>query len=156
MMTQALALAAPDVFTAVAPCSGVFFRFIMGEGLLDQTEIQNRPDVVVPIWMFGGEQEPWLLPHLPKDGNDTAYSINLWRKYNHLGNDAITDFENGWKIYADRWHEISFTDEKNIPLVKYTWVDYMPHATMTEMSYRIWDEFFSHFARVEQEIIFTL
>ncbi len=38
------------------------------------------------------------------------------------------------------------------PMVNYTWVDYMPHATMTEMSFRIWEEFFSKFSRVDGEI----
>ena len=28
----------------------------------------------------------------------------------------------------------------------------MPHATMTEMSFRIWEEFFSKFARVDGEV----
>lgn len=32
-------------------------------------------------------------------------------------------------------------------MVCYTWVGYMPHATMTEMSFRIWEEFFSKFPR---------
>lgn len=27
--------------------------------------------------------------------------------------------------------------------------NYMPHATMTEMSFRIWEDFFSHFQRGE-------
>ena len=38
------------------------------------------------------------------------------------------------------------------PMVNFTWVDYMPHATMTEMSFRIWEEFFSKFSRVDGEI----
>ena len=32
-------------------------------------------------------------------------------------------------------------------MLKYTTVDDMPHATTPEMSYRIWDEFFSHWSR---------
>ena len=28
----------------------------------------------------------------------------------------------------------------------------MPHATMTEMSFRTWEEFFSKFSRVDGEI----
>ena len=153
MMTQALALAVPELLAAAAPCSGVLFGG-MGEPLLAQPEIAGRPDLPVPIWMFGGEQEPWLLPYLPEPGNDTANTIDLWRRLNGLGDAPLADFSAGWSVHADRWHDLAYRDESGAPLVKYTWVDYMPHATMTEMSYRIWDEFFAHFSREDGKIVY--
>ena len=59
------------------------------------------------------------------------------------------------------WRNLAVTFEYQIypmwrcdgaPMVNYTWEDYMPHATMTEMSFRIWEEFFSKFSRVDGEI----
>ena len=40
-------------------------------------------------------------------------------------------------------------------MVGYTWVDYMPHATMPEMSFRIWEEFFSKFSREDGKVVYT-
>ena len=40
-------------------------------------------------------------------------------------------------------------------MVNYTWVDYMPHATMTEMSFRIWEEFFSKFSRDGKKVLYN-
>lgn len=41
---------------------------------------------------------------------------------------------------------IASTVRTRLP-VQFTQVDYMPHATMPEMSFRIWEEFFSKFSR---------
>ncbi len=40
-------------------------------------------------------------------------------------------------------------------MVCYTWAGYMPHATMAEMSFRIWEEFISKFSRVDGKPIYT-
>lgn len=145
MMTQTLALAVPEVFAAVAPCSGVLFQG-MGKPLLAQPEIAGRADLKMPIWMFGGEQESWLLPHLPDDGNVTGETITLWRKLNHMQPHCPTDWQTGWSVHRERWHDLTYYSDA-MPLVRFTWVDYMPHATMTEMSFRIWEEFFTYFSR---------
>ena len=38
-------------------------------------------------------------------------------------------------------------EKAGVPVLKYTWVRDMPHATMPEMSHRIWTEFFSGMVR---------
>lgn len=56
------------------------------------------------------------------------------------------DFSGGWHIRAERWNDLVY--EKNgLPMIRYTWVEAMPHATMSEMSYRISVEFFSRLVR---------
>lgn len=151
-MTQVLALAMPELFAAVAPCSGILFNGFR-ESVLALPEIANRRDIPVPIWMFGGEQESWLMPTVPDNGNETAETLLLWRKNNHLEPAEPQNWETGWSVHEARWNDLTY--EKNgIPMVKYTWVDYMPHATMTEMSYRIWDEFFSHFSREGDKVCY--
>lgn len=101
--------------------------------------------------MFGGEQEPWLLPNIPTDTNSTGDSIRIWRGNNHLTPELPANWEDGWQVNG-RWHDLHYAREDGAPMVNYTRVDYMPHATMTEMSFRIWEEFFSKFSRVDGEI----
>lgn len=152
VMTQTLALTMTDVFAAAAPCSGVLFRGF-GMSIHNLPEITGRADVELPIWMFGGEQEPWLLSHLPTNDNDTGDSIRIWRGVNHFTPALPENWEDGW-VENGRWHDLRYRRADGAPMVSFTWVDYMPHATMTEMSFRIWEEFFSHFRRVDGAIVF--
>lgn len=145
MMTQVLAMTMSDVFAAAAPCSGVIFSGF-GMNIRELPEVRNRREVEIPIWMFGGEQEPWLLPHLPSDDNDTGDSIRIWREINHFTPALPASWDEGWTVNG-RWHDLRCRRADGAPMVNYTWVDYMPHATMTEMSFRIWEEFFSKFSR---------
>lgn len=153
MITQYLALTMSDVFAAAAPCSGLLFH---GYGMNFRTlpEVIGRKDVEIPVWTFGGEQEAWLLPHLPTNENDNGDSIRIWRKINHMEPNLPQNWDEGWSVHADRWHDLIYCREDGAPMVRYTWVDYMPHATMPEMSIRIWEEFFSKFSRVNGEVIY--
>lgn len=146
LMTQTLAMAMTDVFAAAAPCSGILFE-AEGMPILDLPEVQSRADCTLPIWMFGGEQEPWLMAHLPNNENDTGKTISIWRKINHISPALPENWTENWSVYKDRWHDLIYRDADGRPMVQYTWVDYMPHATMPEMSFRIWEEFFSHWSR---------
>ncbi len=153
VMTQTLALVLSDIFAAAAPCSGILFRGF-GMDIRKLPEVKNRAGLEIPIWMFGGEQESWLLPTLPTDENDTGNSILVWREINHLSSDSPMDWGEGWEV-SGRWHDLRLRRMDGAPMVGYTWVDYMPHATMPEMSFRIWEEFFSKFARVDGKVVYT-
>ncbi len=153
VMTQVLAFAMSDVFAAAAPCSGILFRGF-GMDIRELPEVKDRPGLEMPIWMFGGEQEPWLLPTLPDDGNDTGDSIRIWREVNRLSPAKPERWDEGWEVDG-RWHDLRTRRADGAPMVSYTWVDYMPHATMPEMSFRIWEEFFSKFSRVDGKTVYT-
>lgn len=150
VMTQVLAMAMSEVFAAVAPCSGIVFQ-MPDMNIRALPEIVSRKDVPVPIWMFGGEQEAWLLPNKPTADNETGDSLRIWRGINHIMPEMPDDFSTGWTVHG-RWHDLTYRRGDGAPMVNFTWVDYMPHATMTEMSFRIWEEFFSKFSRVDGEI----
>lgn len=140
MMTQYLGMALPDVFTAIAPCSGVLFDE-HDETMLKNPQIIQDPSAEVPVWMFVGENEPWLFPHLPSGENAPARSIRLWWNRNRMEGPAPASFDNGW-THAGRWNDLTY--KKGLcPMVRYSWVNNLPHATMPEMSRRIWNEFFS-------------
>ena len=150
LMTQYLGLARPDVFAAIAPCSGVLFSKSL-QVFQNKPAVLARPDVQLPVWMFGGENEEWLLDAVPTTKNTTGQTINYWRALNHTPGGNIEDFER-YRTDCGRWKDYVFT-AKNIPMVRYTWVEEMPHATMTEMSFRIWNEFFKYISKSESRTV---
>ena len=147
LMTQLLGMARPDVFAAIAPCSGVLF-LNAAEGFPKKPAVQNRAQAQLPIWMFGGENEEWLLEAIPVSENQTGQSVYVWMDLNQMTGEKPADFEAYRGAENGRWNDYLFYEGK-IPMIRYTWVAEMPHATMTEMSYRIWNEFFSKISRAE-------
>ena len=147
IMTQYLGMARPTIFAAIAPCSGVLFSET-NKHLPKMPAVVNRPDLALPVWMFGGEKEEWLLPAVPKTDNITGQSVHIWWDFNHMDGEKPEDFESHRMQENGRWKDYLF-EQHDIPMIRYTWVEEMPHATMTEMSYRIWDEFFSKIRRAQ-------
>lgn len=153
LMTQMLSLAMPERFAAAAPCSGVFFGGAEKKMLL-LDRLHNRPDIEIPVWMHCGEEEAFLIDAVPTNDNVTGFNISMWLKNNHMEDQIPTDWADCKPIPDGRWNN-RFFDRDGIPMVRFTSVDYMPHATMTEMSFRIWEEFFSKFSRVDGKIRYT-
>lgn len=151
-MTHTLALEMTEVFAAAAPCSGVLFRSLQ-QYIPDFPEVQNRKECEIPVWMFGGSEEEFLLNKDPSDDNETGESIRYWCEVNHMNSPA--DWSEGWTVKNKRWHDYILKNKDGAPMVGFTWLDYMPHATMPEMSFRIWEEFFSHFKRVNGKIEYS-
>lgn len=147
LMTQYLATYLPNIFAAAAPCSGVLFRGT-DTVLMASARFQERTDVDLPVWMFGGEKEAWLLPHMPTRDNDTGKSIRYWWKLDHMEGPLPEDFSDGWTTFRQRWHDLEYR-KGNVPMIRYTWISWFPHATNIEMSFRIWEEFFSRLQRDE-------
>ena len=145
MMTQYLAAFLPELFAGAAPCSGVLFHNLDAT-LASAPQTAARAQVDLPVWMFGGEKEPWLLPHQPEADNITGRSIQFWWKLNNIPGPPPECFDDGWSVFRDRWHDIVYKKD-GVPMVRYTWIDQFPHATNIEMSFRIWEEFFSKFRR---------
>ena len=54
--------------------------------------------------------------------------------------DPPTDFTDS-KTVMERWHDWTY-EKDGIPMLKFTGIDYYPHGSNPEMSYRIWTEFF--------------
>lgn len=143
LMAQMLAIARPQWFAAVAPCSGVLFLDTLSY-FQQQNYFRERSELAMPVWMFGGEREEWLLPAVPEGDNITAQSIHFWCRMNHY--DIIPEEFQECQIHRQLWHDYCFKkDERD--LVRYTWIRHLPHATMPEMSFRIWEEFFSNYHR---------
>ena len=148
MMTQTLAMALPDVFAAVAPCSGVILAPSI-EKYVSFPEFQN--DLPVPIWMFAGQEERWLIDAEPRLDNATGKTLSFWHSRNRLNGNAEDRFQDHWECHKDRWLDLCYENENGWPMLRYTQVEYFPHATMPEMSRRIWEEFFSRWSRTENK-----
>ena len=147
LMTQYMALKRPELFAAVAPTSGVLYM-AGGEKMLELEEVKNRRQVDLPIWMFGGEMEPFLLAAVPAIGNPTGDTIRVWWELNDMPEKLPETFEGLERKTRGRWNDWIFVKNR-MPMIRWTGIDYYPHAVNPEMSYRIWEEFFSKFKREE-------
>ncbi len=144
LMTEMLALGLTKRFAAVAPCSGAFF----GGAYEKMTSLPYAAEngVQLPIWMFWGMNEEWLIPCEPTHENETGLTVELWLKRNGKADMIPADWAQRTNTVNGRFKDHCFDREDTAP-VQFTQVDYMPHATMPEMSFRIWEEFFSKFSR---------
>lgn len=150
MMTHALALGMPEMFAAAAPCSGVIIAPVH-EDFVALPELQDG--VPVPIWMFAGQKEEWLIEAEPRMDNATGKTIALWHSRNRLDGNAADRFQGHWQRHGERWLDLCYGRPE--PMLRYTQVEYFPHATMPEMSQRIWDEHFSHWSRTADGLEYT-
>ena len=144
LMTEMLALGLTKRFAAVAPCSGAFF----GGAYEKMTSLPYAAEngVQLPIWMFWGSDEEWLIPSEPTHENETGLTVEQWLKRNGKADMIPADWAQRTCTVNGRFKDHYFDREGTAP-VQFTQVDYMPHATMPEMSFRIWEEFFSKFSR---------
>lgn len=144
LMTQMLGLGLTDRLTAIAPCSGVFFGGA-SETMTKLPDLNKYNDLQLPVWMHWGTEEEWLIPAQPLHDNETGFTIDMWMKRNGK-EDMIPENWNEYPIEINgRFLDRKVEKEGTAP-VWFTQVDYMPHATMPEMSFRIWEQFFSRFA----------
>ena len=110
-------------------------------------EVSRTAELQLPVWIHWGMEEDWLIPSSPKHDNETGFTLDMWMKRN--GKE---------EMIPDNWNDIPFEangphkrfldrrmEKEGTAPVWFTQVDYMPHATMPEMSFRIWEQFFSKF-----------
>lgn len=144
LMTEMLALGMTEHLAAVAPCSGAFF----GGAYEKMTSLPyaKQNGAQLPIWMFWGTEEEWLIPCEPTHENETGLTVELWLKRNGKADMIPQDWAKRVYTMNGRYKEHEFDRTGTAP-VRFTQVDYMPHATMPEMSFRIWEEFFCKFSR---------
>lgn len=153
MMTHTLGMSMPDVFAAIAPCSGTMLTLDGEPSILEQPEVVSRADIPVPCWMFAGDSEEMLMPAIPEPDNKTGRTISTWCGYNHLP--PVKDWKTGWRMHQNRWHDLILQNETGVPMVRYTWIEHFPHVVTSEQSFRIWEEFFSKFSRVDGKIVYS-
>lgn len=77
MMAQYLGMEMPTLFAGIAPCSGVLFAE-HDEKPPANPRVNLEPPAGLPIWMFVGKNEPWLIPSIPEADNQSGKTIRLW------------------------------------------------------------------------------
>ncbi len=145
LMTEMLALGMTDRLAGIAPCSGVFFGGA-SKIMTALPSLNMHNDMQLPVWMFWGMEEDWLIEGTPTKDNETGFTLSMWLKKNGKPELIPEDWNTVPVIENGRFLDHKLEKEGTAP-VWYTQVDYMPHATMPEMSFRIWEEFFSKLSR---------
>lgn len=147
LMTQYLAMSKPDVFAAANMCSGILFGHAR-DTIQQLADRVDHPDTQIPVWMLVGEREEWLLDAYPTDENDAGQSIYVWMNRNKMKCDKPTNFENHITNAVGQWTDYDFCEE-NVPIIRFSRLKDFPHAVTPNMSFRIWEDFFSKFERGE-------
>ncbi len=145
MMTQMLGLGMTNRLAAIAPCSGVFFGGAMSK-ITALDDLNKFNDLELPIWMHIGTEEEWLIQKNPAHENETGRTIEFWLKRNHKSEMIPENWSTCKYQLNGRFKDYIF-DKENTAQVRFTQVEYMPHATMPEMSFRIWEQFFSKISK---------
>ncbi len=145
LMTEMLAFGMTERLAGVAPCSGVFFGDSFRR-MMDLPALNRTKDMQLPIWMFWGMEEEWLIPPEPTHDNDTGVTLEMWLRKNGKEEMIPQDWNDREFVVHGRFKDHFYEKEGTAP-VWFTQVEYMPHATMPEMSFRIWEKFFSKLKR---------
>lgn len=146
LMTQMLGIGMTDRLAAIAPCSGVFFGGA-SKKMTVLSDLRRLDSLQLPVWMHWGMEEGWLIPGEPSHENETGFTVEMWLKRNGKADMIPPDWSAVRPVQMDgRFGEYKFERDNTAP-VWFTQVEYMPHATMPEMSFRIWEQFFRRFSR---------
>ncbi|MDO4175454.1 MAG: PHB depolymerase family esterase [Eubacteriales bacterium] len=154
-MTHLLALEMPETFAAVAPLSGFVFNSAIWEKI--DEKLESGTFAGIPVYMAAGTEgdTEWSICPLPlAEDNSSGQSLTAWTQLNQC-TDSVdwNEIGNGWldnDAYEQdgRWYTLNY-EKDGIPMVRVEIVDYMPHATMTEHTNRVWNDWMSHFSRGE-------
>ena len=77
------------------------------------------------------------------EGNATVKALQSWNAQNRTNETTVADSTERDGAFVTK----TFTNDENIPLVKYTVVEDTPHVYLQEESVSIWNEFFSKYSR---------
>jgi poly(3-hydroxybutyrate) depolymerase len=138
MMSYANLLFLSDVFTAVGCTSGF---------IPDGPEFYKHPDIntrfEVPYWVMMGDKDAYLGGESSPLRNKMVkaqieYLIN---RYGTTALDQAGTYKSG--PYNHRvWY-----NKTGVPMIRYTVIDNMPHATLPETCLIMWDDFLRKFYR---------
>ena len=137
-MCQRVALVLPEYFAACAATGGVlrggFFGSYEGPEIVE--------DYRMPLWIVMGEN----------DRGGGTYEKNPAARQNILywiGRNKTQPIDAPAEYVDGIYHHKVYTDNGGVPMVRFTTVDYKPHACTPQDSWFFYDEMFSKFRRDE-------
>ncbi len=134
-MTQMLIRTIPKCFAAFGPVG--YTDGDLKEGITAPGFLHHTP---CPTWLIKGELDIGCAGAL-LEGNA---NVNMLRHLCAL-NGAV--YEEGVRYKNKPFEHTVFYDDNHVPMVRYSNVLGMPHATTPEISWMLWDEFFCRFRR---------
>lgn len=156
-MSHVLAMSNPQMFAAAAPLSGFVFR----DAVYDSLDADAMAAVGgVPIYLAAGTEgstEKAICPVPLTATNSSGRTLQKWFELNAIP--GSIDWDTVSKPHTDaesaftpggpnsRWYTLTYENGNGVPMLRAEIVDYMPHATMSEHSARVWADWFSHYTR---------
>lgn len=128
-MTLALASLKPGLYTAIAPIGSA------------SPGTRETFESLIPTWIFIGQFDG--AGYEIVQGNALDKTMDYWTRVNKLDRDAYKTekSENG------RFTTLSWNDKAGNPVVRFSQVNRSAHSYFPEESWKIWNEFFSHYTR---------
>jgi len=136
MMTFTLASTNAARFAAVAPI-----------GAFSTLEIAG--DAQLPVWAMCGEFDSAATPALVED-NGTVTMLQSWTAHNGIDEARVFKSEE----HDGQWQTMTFVNESQIPMVKFTNVLRTAHIYMPEQPQTVWYEFFAKYTRGEDGTLY--
>lgn len=131
MMTWTLGARLTNRFAAIAP---VGYMIPSMDGIDD--------NILLPTWSFLGEYDSAGDPNFV-EGGSTVKTLQAWNAHNRINETSISESTS----YDGAFITKTFTNDENVPLVKFTEVKDTPHVYLQEESVSIWNDFFTKYSR---------
>ncbi|MEQ2455859.1 alpha/beta hydrolase family esterase [Flavonifractor hominis] len=138
MMTWTMGVNSTDRFAAIAPV-----------GYMTAPSEEFSSDSLLPTWAIVGEFDSAANSEMV-DGNTNVTTLEAWNEHNGVDENTLTESTQ----YDGKWETMTFTNDEDVPLVRFTTVLGTPHVYLQEESQTIWDEFFSKYSRGEDGTLY--
>lgn len=150
-MTWMLAQEAADYFTAVAPIGNNKAGFAgydpnsADDGQVDYSGCKDNR-YILPVWCMTGEFDIMDADnYLPNTKNGKA--VSYWKAENGTDNVGIKTSEMRATRAEHIYTTTTYNGENDAPLVRFTQISNNCHSYMEDISFMVWEDFFSKYTR---------
>lgn len=147
-MTWMLAQDAAEYFTAVAPIGfnwGSYPGYEASGGTVDYSGCEKN-EYVLPVWCMTGSYDVGEADNYAANTKN-GKTVSYWKAQNGTYNVGSKDSELR-SIRADHiYTTTTYSGENGAPLVRFTQISNNCHSYMEDISFMVWEEFFSKYTR---------
>lgn len=148
LLTQQLMEEQPLNFAAFGPQGAPYHLDLQGNNCMATRNL--TPDGIVrPVWLMMGQEDIGDQDRLDCGSINDRF-VEMMCTVNGIDSSHWSERENG------KFRTRTYSDQKHVPLVRFTGIRDMPHAYTPETAQLYWDLFFCHFRRrADGKIIYT-
>lgn len=148
LLTQRLMEEQPLNFAAFGPQGAPYHLDLQGNNCMATSNL--TPDGIVrPVWLMMGQEDIGDQDRLDCGSINDRF-VEMMCMVNGMDSSHWSERENG------KFRTRTYSDQKHVPLVRFTGIRDMPHAYTPETAQLYWDLFFCHFRRrADGKIIYT-